>query len=72
VYTFANDGPNDLEDIRARLRSMSEDALLRYGRSAAYVASPQASHGRKPLEAFVVQLSEARAEWRRRHQISGP
>jgi hypothetical protein len=66
MYTFANDGPINLEGIRAQLRSMNEDALLRYGRSASYMASPQASHGRKPLEAFVVKRREARAEWRRR------
>jgi hypothetical protein len=33
MYTFASDGPGDLEGIRARLRSMSKDALLRYSRA---------------------------------------
>jgi hypothetical protein len=66
VYAFANDGQCDLEGIRERLRSMSGDALLRYGRLAAFMASPNVTDT-KPRETFVMQLREARAEWRRRH-----
>ena len=56
----------DLDRLRARLRAMSDAALLHWGRSAAYMASPAASWGEPPRECFIIQLREARAEWRRR------
>jgi hypothetical protein len=31
------------------------------------MCSPYANLGKPPLEAFVIQLREARAEWRRLH-----
>jgi hypothetical protein len=56
----------DLAAIRERLRKMSDAQLERHGRAAAYMASPAASYG--PVRAtYLVQLEEARAEWRRRH-----
>jgi hypothetical protein len=55
----------DLDAIRARLRKMSDEQLARYGRDAAYMASPAASYG-PPRATYVLQLEEARAEWRRR------
>ena len=41
--------------------------LLRFGRGNRYMCSPYANLGKPPLEAFIIQLREARAEWRRRH-----
>jgi hypothetical protein len=41
--------------------------LLRFGKNNRYMCSPYANLGKPPLEAFVIQLREARAEWRRRH-----
>jgi hypothetical protein len=40
--------------------------LKRFGRSAVYMCSPKANTGKPPRDAFVIQLREARAEWRRR------
>jgi hypothetical protein len=58
--------PEDIEQIRARLRKMNDRELREYGRAAAHMANPWNNHG-KPNPAFQVQLDEARAEWRRRH-----
>jgi hypothetical protein len=36
-------------------------------KSNRYMCTPYANLGKPPLEAFAIQLREARAEWRRRH-----
>jgi hypothetical protein len=52
---------------------MSDRALLEFGRAAAYMCSPYANLGHPPRQAFIIQLQEARAEWkRRRGQESTP
>jgi hypothetical protein len=55
------------EDVRRRFQAMDDDELLRTGKSAAFLCSPEANHGRPPSDAFIIQLREARAEWKRRH-----
>ena len=50
---------------------MSDNELLAYGRAARHMCSPDANLGKPPREVFVVQLKEARAEWRRRHPKGG-
>jgi hypothetical protein len=57
----------DLEQLRTQLQNMSDAELERYGRSAAYMCTPEANLGGEPRPVFVLQLEEARAEWRRRH-----
>lgn len=59
--------PNSLEAIRERLAKMSDTELLQYGQAAKYMCTPEANLGKPPLDTFVTQLREARAEWRRRH-----
>ena len=59
--------PFQLESLRERLRKMSDDELVRFGRAAAGMCSPEANFGHAPRTVFVEQLREARAEWRRRH-----
>ncbi len=61
----APDGELNLTAIRARLRKMSDAQLAKYGRDAAYMASPAASYG-PPRATWLLQLAEARAEWQRR------
>jgi hypothetical protein len=56
-------GHFDLEEHRARLRKMTDAQLLRHGRAAL----EQVKNDKNPLPVHVVQLNEARAEWRRRH-----
>jgi hypothetical protein len=55
--------PEDIERIRARIRGMSDSALLRYGQAARHMAD----QNNDPNPAFQVHLNEARTEWRRRH-----
>jgi hypothetical protein len=59
-------GPEDIAQIRERLRKMSDLELRKYGRAAADMANPKKNYG-KPNPAFQIQLDEARGEWRRRH-----
>jgi hypothetical protein len=67
VYDFASDKPIDVDQLRIRLRRMSDSELIQFGEAARYMCSPQATHGRPPRESYVIQLREARDEWRRRH-----
>ena len=60
MYGFTRENI-DLEAIRERIAQMSDEALERYGRSAAWLAEND------NRETWKVQLAEARAEWRRRH-----
>jgi len=46
---------------------MSDEQLVKFGKAAAYMCSPKANLGHAPRKEFVIQLDEARAEWRRRH-----
>jgi hypothetical protein len=66
MYTFASDSPIDLDALRARLARMSDKELARFGRAATYMCSPEVNMGKPPREAFLIQLREAREEWRRR------
>ena len=66
MYTFATDAPLDVEEFRARLRKMTDAQLLRYGKAARYMCSPDAYFGKAPRETFVIQLQECKAEWKRR------
>ncbi len=67
MHGFTSESGLDLETLRARLRRMDDAALRRFGRAARFMCSPKANFGKPPRENFVVQLEEATAEWRRRH-----
>ncbi len=60
-----------LENLRKRLQDMSEEELIRFGEACRGMLTPQANLGRPPRELFVIQLQEARKEWRRRHSKNG-
>jgi hypothetical protein len=45
---------------------MSDEELRKFGKAARYMVSPTANMGKPPLPTFVLQLEEARAEWRKR------
>jgi len=60
-------GELDLEQLRARLHKMNDAELLRFGQASKYMCSSEANLGHPPREPFVIQLQEARAEWKRRH-----
>ena len=57
----------DVDGPRTRLRKMSDEELREFGKAARYMVSPKANMGKPPLPAFVLQLEEARAEWRNRY-----
>src|SRR5580658_4444119 len=63
--------PEDIEQIRERLRKMSDIELRKFGRSASVMADPKKNFG-LPNPSFQIQLDEARAEWRRRHPKKSP
>ena len=60
----------DVERLRVRLRTMTDEQLRQFGKAGRYMISPYANNGKPPLEAFVIQWQEARAEWRRRYPKS--
>jgi len=53
---------DELEQLRARLRKMSDGELIRFGKAARSLCRDP-----KCPDTFKRQLQEARAEWRRRH-----
>ena len=58
--------PENIEQIRERLRKMSDLELRQYCRAARDLSDPKKNYG-SPNPSFKIQLEEARAEWRRRH-----
>ena len=67
MYKSASNGDSNLEELRQRLLKMTDADLLRFGRAARHMCSPEANYGYPPRETFVMQLREAKAEWRRRN-----
>ena len=57
----------NLENLRKRLQRMSDEELAQFGKACREMLTPQANLGRPPREVFVIQLQEARREWRRRY-----
>jgi hypothetical protein len=57
----------DIENLRSRLRTANDAELLRFGQAAKYMCSPTANMGKPPRWEFVIQLGEARKEWKRRN-----
>jgi hypothetical protein len=58
--------PFNVDELRERLRKMSDAELRTFGQAAQHMVSPKANPGQSPPEAFVIQLDEARIEWKRR------
>lgn len=65
MYHLSKQTPIDLEELRERLRKMSDRELMRFGRAAVSACKPL--RGKPPQEVFVIQLEEARAELKRRN-----
>lgn len=57
--------PESPEELRKRLREMSTLELRRFGERARKLSDPKMNFG--ATEPHVIELEEARAEWRRRH-----
>jgi hypothetical protein len=56
----------NLEELRTRLRKMTDAELVRFGKAARFLCRPSKE---PPRECFVIQLEEARVEWRRRKSV---
>ena len=61
----------DLEQLRERLRKMSDEALRHYAKCAVFLCTPEAYLEKPPREVFIIQAEEARAEWKRRKSANG-
>jgi hypothetical protein len=57
--------PESPEELRKRLREMSTLELRRFGERARKLSDPKMNFG--ATGPHVIELEEARAEWRRRH-----
>jgi hypothetical protein len=69
TYDFAKGTPIDLDKLREQLRKMSDRELREFGKAAAHMCSPGANFGKAPGQDFVIQLDEARKEWKRRMKL---
>ena len=58
--------PFNVDELRERLQKMSDVELRKFGQAAQRMISPKANPGQRPPEVFVIQLGEARIEWKRR------
>ncbi len=65
MYEFTSD-ELDIAKLRERLHRMTDRDLQRFGLAASRLSDPVIQRG-IVRTVFVVQLEEARAEWRRRH-----
>jgi hypothetical protein len=55
-----------LQKLRERLRTMTDDELIKFGKQVRALSEPRVSITPDPWK---VQLEEAKAEWRRRHPV---
>ena len=58
--------PFNVDELQERLRKMSDVELRKFGQAAQQMVSPKANSGQPPPAVFVIQLDEARKEWKRR------
>ena len=59
--------PFNVDELRERLQKMSDVELRKFGQATQHtVPPPKANPDQAPPEVFVIQLDEARKEWKRR------
>ncbi len=58
--------PFNVDELPERLQKMSDVELRKFGQATQLMVSPKANPGQPPPEVFVIQLDEARKEWKRR------
>ena len=66
-YGLSKTDESEIDLARQRLFKMSNAELLRFGVTAKYKCSQKLLSKHPRLESIAMQLSEARAEWNRRH-----
>jgi hypothetical protein len=57
----------DIDKLRARLRKMSDEQLIEFGKNVRYLCGSKANFGKPASAVWLIQLQEGQAEWRRRH-----
>jgi hypothetical protein len=67
----ALDSDSDVKWFGAQLRKMSDRDLLKCGKDLAFLCYPKQKYGKPPKEVWVLELKEARTEWRRRYPRAG-
>jgi hypothetical protein len=72
LYKFIADDAESLVELRKRLRRMGYARLYRFIEGIKYMCSPGGKVGHSRRELFMIQLSEAQAEWIRRNGIVNP
>ena len=58
--------PFNVDELRERLQKMSDVELRKFGQATQHMVSLKANPSQPPPEVFVIQLDEARKEWKRR------
>ena len=58
--------PIDRAKLRERVQGMSNKDLREFGKTCEHICSPKSASGKPPAEDIVIQLEEAREEWKRR------
>jgi hypothetical protein len=62
----------DVDELRTRLRKMSDEELREFGKAARYMVSPTANMGKPPLPTFVLSPPlDSRSKWRRAEIMCG-
>ena len=62
--SYRGEEPIDFAQLRERLRKMTDEQLIQFGKAARFMC-----RDKSPREVFVIQVNEARAEWRRRKKV---
>jgi hypothetical protein len=60
--SYRGEEPINLDQLRERLRKMTDEQLVQFGKAARSMCRDKSPH-----QVFVIRLEEARAEWLRRH-----
>ena len=58
--------PFNVDELRERLRKMSDAELRTFGQASQHMVSPKAHLDQPTRKVLVIQLDEARKEWKRR------
>jgi hypothetical protein len=55
----------DPTELRTRLSKMTDAELQDFGRAMEFLSSPKANSGAPSSKTYLLQLEEARSEWRK-------
>jgi hypothetical protein len=64
--------PTNREEVRERLKRMTDEEVREFGRCCFYMCSPGVNSGKPPREPFVIRLERVRAEHQQRREVRSP